>query len=142
MTGDSDLAECAECLCLSARRTARALTRSYDQALRPHGLRITQFSILTMLALAGPLPLRVLGAKQSLERTTLVRSLARLEAAGWVEVRKGAGGPADIVAITPAGRDKLIVAKPAWAAAQAAALESLGPSAVAAMSAISNPRSR
>jgi DNA-binding MarR family transcriptional regulator len=122
---------------LSARRTARALTRSYDQALRPHGLRITQFSILTMLALAGPLPLRVLGAKQSLERTTLLRSLARLAAAGWVDIRKGAGGPADIVAITPAGRDKLIAVKPAWAAAQASALDSLGPEAAAAIRSIS-----
>jgi DNA-binding MarR family transcriptional regulator len=137
MSRDPEFAECAECLCLAARRTARALTRAYDRALKPHGLRITQFSILSMLTLTGPLPMRELGRRQNLERTSLVRSLARLESAGWVETRKEADGRTGIVAITPAGREKLVAVKPAWAAAQAAAKAALGPEGAAAIVAVS-----
>jgi len=41
------------CLCGNVRRTARALTQLYEEALRPLGLRGNQFTILQALALAG-----------------------------------------------------------------------------------------
>jgi len=34
------------CLCANARRAALALTSLYDEALAPHGLKVTQFSLL------------------------------------------------------------------------------------------------
>ena len=34
------------CMCASLRRAARALTQLYDDALRPLGLRATQFTVL------------------------------------------------------------------------------------------------
>ncbi len=40
-------------MCGNFRRTARTLTQLYDQALRPLGLRATQFTILQFLSLAG-----------------------------------------------------------------------------------------
>jgi hypothetical protein len=36
------------------RRASRALTLLYDRALRPLGLRATQFTILQVLSRAGP----------------------------------------------------------------------------------------
>ena len=41
------------CMCSSFRRTSRALTQLYENALRPMGLRATQFTILQALLLAG-----------------------------------------------------------------------------------------
>jgi DNA-binding MarR family transcriptional regulator len=136
---DPELAACAGCLCLASRRTARTLTRLYDDHLRPHGLRITQFSILTMLGLAGPLPMATLADRLDLERSTLSRGLARLAAAGWVDL---GGARKRLVALTPAGRAALLAAKPAWEAAQAAAGKLLGPEAARSLMAISGPPGR
>jgi DNA-binding MarR family transcriptional regulator len=55
-----------------------------DAKLRPHGLRATQFSILTALALRGPMPMGELAERLGLERTTLTRSAALLETRGWI----------------------------------------------------------
>ncbi|MEM6665838.1 MAG: hypothetical protein AAF638_05485, partial [Pseudomonadota bacterium] len=38
------------------RKATRRVTLLYDEALAPHGLTLTQFGVLSMLALAGPLP--------------------------------------------------------------------------------------
>lgn len=106
------------CHCLAARRKARAITRLYEQNLRPHGLRATQFSILAALALKGPTPVTELARFLSLERTTLTRSAALLQRNGWV----GAARPEDArerpMRLTPAGRRKLEAAFPAWKEAQ------------------------
>jgi hypothetical protein len=88
-----DLSSCVHCRCLAARRIARAITRHFEARLRPHGLRATQFSILAVLALAGPMPMRKLAARLGLERTTLTRSAALLlEAAypDWKEAQDSA----------------------------------------------------
>jgi hypothetical protein len=45
--------EATRCLCLAARGASRAITREFDQALRTHGLRASQFTLLAALHLAG-----------------------------------------------------------------------------------------
>ncbi|WP_197075806.1 MarR family winged helix-turn-helix transcriptional regulator [Halostagnicola sp. A56] len=75
-----DLSATRSCHCLDARRRARAITRRYDERLRPHGLQSTQFSVLAALALTGPTPLGELADLLGLERTTLTRSANRMEA--------------------------------------------------------------
>ncbi|HET8984262.1 MAG TPA: hypothetical protein VFN03_00760, partial [Trueperaceae bacterium] len=47
------LAATRDCHCLAARRRARAITRQYEDALRPVGLRATQFTVLAALAQMG-----------------------------------------------------------------------------------------
>ncbi|MGH6945377.1 MAG: MarR family winged helix-turn-helix transcriptional regulator, partial [Geminicoccaceae bacterium] len=74
-----DLSVCARCHCLAARRSARAITRIFDDHLRPHGLRATQLSVLVALALGGPSPIGELAEVLGLERTSLTRSAAVLE---------------------------------------------------------------
>ncbi len=41
------------CLCGGFRRTSRALTQLYESALRPLGLRVTQFTTLQVLSLGA-----------------------------------------------------------------------------------------
>jgi hypothetical protein len=88
MRVEFDLSECRDCLCLASRRAAREITRSFDRLLRPHGLRVTQFSILVML-MRGPLTIGELAEKLGVERTTLSRNLALIESSSWVKIRQG-----------------------------------------------------
>ena len=39
------------CMCASLRRASRVLTQQYDEALRPLGLRATQFTVLQALSI-------------------------------------------------------------------------------------------
>ena len=69
---------------------ARSLTRVYDQALQPAGIRTSQFSILARLFEEGPLPLTHLAGRLAMDRTTLARDLRPLERRGFVSVSVGA----------------------------------------------------
>ncbi|MFL6624024.1 MAG: MarR family winged helix-turn-helix transcriptional regulator [Sulfurifustis sp.] len=114
----ADLSECMQCHCLAARRHARAVTRLYDAKLRPHGLRATQFSVLVALALSGPRPIGALAEGLGLERTSLTRSAAVLQEAGWIAPDAPGDGRERPLKLTSAGRKKLEAALPAWKAAQ------------------------
>ena len=124
---EADLADCQACLCLASRRAARAMTRLFERQLRPHGIRATQFTALVSLSLSGPLSIGALAAAIGVERTTLSRNLARLEARGWIEI---AGNAADarsrIVSVTAGGRAVLATALPAWRRAQQTAEAAIG----------------
>ena len=63
------------CFCASLRRASRALTQVYEQALRPLGLRGTQFTVLQALSLAGEVPQGELGRILAMDSTTLTRTL-------------------------------------------------------------------
>jgi len=77
------------CMCASVRRAARALTQIYDDALRPQGLRVTQFTILQALSLTGEISQGDLGDLLALDSTTLTRTLRLMRARGWIEERLG-----------------------------------------------------
>jgi DNA-binding MarR family transcriptional regulator len=102
------------CPCLAARRRARAVTRHFDAYLRPHGLRSTQFSVLAMLAQAGPTARGRLADGLGLERTTLTRSAATLERQGWIETFGTDDARERPLVVTAAGRRALDAALPAW----------------------------
>ena len=118
MTPDADFANCRNCLCLEARRTAQNLTRNYERRLRPHGLTINQFSLLSSLILGGPQPLAALADRLGVERTTLVRNIAVAEKDGLVETRQEDSGRRQLVDITGHGRARAAEALPAWRTAQ------------------------
>jgi DNA-binding MarR family transcriptional regulator len=115
-----------QCVCATARAASRELTRRYDAALRPSGLRTTQLSLLSRLADDGPLPVSRLAARLGLDRTSLTRELAVLTGRGLVELGRGADRRSRVASLTPAGADALEAAWPHWEAAQAAAFAALG----------------
>ena len=63
-------------MCAGFRRTARALTQYYEEALRPLGLRGTQFTILQALSLAGEVTQGRLGEMLAMDSTSLTRTVA------------------------------------------------------------------
>lgn len=118
IVSDADLLQTKDCHCLAARRRARELTRLYEKHLRPHGLRATQFSILASLTLKGPTAVGELADFLSLERTTLTRSAALLEAKGWLGEEPSDDARQRLLKVTEAGGRKLASALPAWSAGQ------------------------
>ena len=118
MTTRVDLVETKACHCLAARRHARAITKIFEQKLRPHGLRATQFSILAVLALKGTTTVKALAEVLGLERTTLTRVSAVLERKGLVSTVESSDARQRPLCLTPTGLRTLENAYPAWKEAQ------------------------
>jgi DNA-binding MarR family transcriptional regulator len=105
------------CVCQKARMAARAITRTYDDALRPSALRSTQFTILVAASMAGGIPLSRLAAMLGLERTTLTRNLTAIEREGLVRVASVNGRTRNVL-LTSRGAARLDQALPLWDRAQ------------------------
>lgn len=116
----------ALCYALTARRNARYLSRLYDRHLAPAGLSVSQFSILSLLEAHGSLKITKLAEMLIMERTTLVRALKPLQAAGWVVTGKPESGRSFDVTLSRSGREKAAEAMPLWEGAQAAFEQEVG----------------
>ena len=112
------------CACRRLRGAARAVTRLYDDALRPTGLRTTQFTLLVAADLLGGPQVSQLADRLALERTSLTRELKLLEERGLVSIRPGEDRRARVVEVTSKGRNALAAAYPRWRAAQSRVRES------------------
>lgn len=102
------------CMCASFRRASRALTQLYDQALRPLGLRATQFTVLQALAFAGEVSQGELGQLLVMDSTTLTRTLGLVRGRGWIFVRPGKDRRERLLRLTASGRRQLRRATPRW----------------------------
>lgn len=120
------LGQATRCACFSLRKASRAVTQLYDDALRPAGLRSTQFSLLALLRLAGTVPMTRLAEEAVMDRTTLARNLEVLQRDGLVRVQPGEDARVREVAITRAGVARLEEAFPRWRHAQRSIARSLG----------------
>jgi DNA-binding MarR family transcriptional regulator len=114
------------CCCVNLRRASRAITRIYDQALEPADLKITQYSVLANVALAGPLNISKLARILKLDRTTLVRNLKSLEASRYIENMPVSDPRERAIGITETGRELVKKARPYWVLAQKKIEENLG----------------
>src|SRR5579859_8301770 len=94
------------CMCASIRRASRAITQRYDEALRPLGLTITQFTILQALSLAGDVTQGELGELLAMDSTTLTRTLAIMSRNGWIGKRYGADRRERRLRLTRAGESE------------------------------------
>lgn len=114
------------CLCTNARRAALALTAAYDEALAPHGLKVTQFSLLRAVARHGRPNLTALAAATGLDRSTLGRNLRVLEGLGLVRLVPGDDQRDRVVALSGRGAARLRRAGRTWARLQDALTSALG----------------
>jgi DNA-binding MarR family transcriptional regulator len=107
------------CNCLTIRQAARQITQLYDTALAASGLRITQYSVLSVLDRLGPSSQQALAGELVMDRSTLGHSLRPLERERLVKL---AVDPDDRRArrleLTARGRTKLAEAKASWRRAQ------------------------
>ena len=63
------------CKCLRMRQASRITTQLYDRKLKPLKIKITQFSILSLLASGGEETVNSLSETLLMDRTTLSRGL-------------------------------------------------------------------
>jgi len=121
------LLEAYGCACFNLRKATRAVTQLYDDALRPAGLRCTQFSLLTLLKASGTVSMTRLAEDAVMDRTTLARNLEVLQRDGLVRIRPGEDARVREIELTRAGVARLEEAFPLWREAQRTVRKGLGP---------------
>ena len=115
------------CACQNLRRLTRMVTRIYDRELRKAGIEVTQFGLLTALAIAGEANQKRLSAGFAMDSTTLTRTLALLRKQGWIHVRPGKDRRERVFRLTRAGKKQIAAAQPHWQAAEQRLRKILGP---------------
>ncbi len=124
LKGAREIAE--GCVANRLRRADRAVMQYYDAALRPFGLRMTQFSLLVALRLMEPVTIQDLAKAMVTDRTTLTRNLAALARQGLVTVAPGEDRRTRLVQATDEGHALLARAYPDWRKAQNRVRRKLG----------------
>ena len=102
------------CACATLRRAARAFSQAYDEAIRPSGLRGTQFSLLQVLERMGTATQGQLSRVLAMDSTTLSRTLKLLEDEGWIDIVYGKDRRERHISLTRRGREQLEDATPLW----------------------------
>ncbi|UCB47766.1 MAG: winged helix-turn-helix transcriptional regulator [Deltaproteobacteria bacterium] len=115
-----------ECVGMRIRTLSRAVSRIYDEALRPHGIKATQLSILAVVSILGQAEPREICRMLHLETSTLSRNMSRMRTKGWLRVSLRKDRRAHWVKLTPKGNRILMEAFPAWREAQERATALLG----------------
>ena len=116
----------SDCASFNFRKASRAVTQLYDEALAPSGIRVTQFSILSIIRNRRSMTISELADVLVMDRTTLTRNLRLLEKQGFIATRVGEDRRQRMVSLTTHGRDVLAEAAPLWRQAQASFIDRLG----------------
>ena len=107
-----------DCYGTQLRRSARALTRLYDEALKGDGILLTQFSLLRALDRLGSATFHELAEEVALDKTTISRNVKVLHIAGWVEFENTEDLREKRILLSSAGAEKLATATANWRIAQ------------------------
>lgn len=109
------------CHCAVLRKATRNVSRAYDLALAPTGLKTTQFSLLAAINRASvhPPTMQELAEIMVMDRSTLGHNLRPLERDLLVELKAApSDGRSRLVRLTRRGRAKLDEAVHLWRAMQ------------------------
>jgi DNA-binding MarR family transcriptional regulator len=102
------------------------VTQLYDAALRPSGLRVTQFTLLQALTLAPAISQRQLAQLLAIDSTTLTRTLAPLRRKGWLRAQQGTDRRELRLSLTASGKREFKRVLPYWERAQRRLQKALG----------------
>jgi len=130
---DAARAIASECTCMRVRKTSRALSRLYDENLRPSGLQVSQLTLLVATARLGDAGANMgkMADVLGMDRTTLTRNVRPLEKAGLLRVaRDPADARARLLLLTRAGERAIEEAFPLWEKSQEQVRSLLGASHV------------
>jgi DNA-binding MarR family transcriptional regulator len=138
MAGTKDALPAAEliagqCLGVRVRTLNRAVSALYDEALRPHGLRVGQLNFLVAVARMGTARPGDLCRLLRMDKSTLSRDVELMRRNGWLEVDGSGDKRARPLRISTRGRALLERVVPAWRQAQEKAVAMLGGEATAAL---------
>ena len=122
-----------DCIATRLRMADRVITKVYDDALRPLGLKVTQMTMLVVAEDRGLIRQSEVGAELRLDDSTLSRNLERMRTNGWLVGVPGEDARVHSYRLTEAGRTLLDKAIPAWRGAQHEAERLLGDAGVQAL---------
>ncbi len=108
----------SQCTCVNLRRAARRLTDIYDTALEPCGINVSQYSLLKHVERMAPVNVSDLAREIRLDRTTLVRNLARLEKMHLIIDKAEPGTRDRSLRLTATGKKTATKAAGLWRQAQ------------------------
>ena len=123
---NTDVTRLQGCACFNVRKTSRMITQLFDNALKPSGIKATQFTVLGVLANEGEITIKELARALGMDRTTLTRGIVRLETDGFIRIREGDDARKRFVALTTKGTQKLNNSIRYWEKAQDAMEKGLG----------------
>ena len=115
-----------DCTCFKLRRLSRQITQLYDDSLRPTGLRITQFSLLSLLRKKGSMSIVDLAEGLGSDPTSISRALRPLMLKNLIELKSGSDKRSKLVSLTNNGKKKLHEADHYWTEAQDKVANSFG----------------
>ncbi|HWE39602.1 MAG TPA: MarR family winged helix-turn-helix transcriptional regulator [Isosphaeraceae bacterium] len=122
-----------ECLAVRVRILNRAVSALYDEALRPHGLRVGQLNLLAAVGKLGTARPGDLCRVLRMDKSTLSRDAEVLRRNGWLEIDDAADARSRPLKLTADGHALLESALPAWRKAQEAAVALIGAEGKAAL---------
>jgi len=114
------------CACFNVRKSARVITKHYDEALHSLELKPTQFTILAVLSSVDAITVTDLADYMILDRTTLTRNLRPLEKQGMIKTGAGEDRRTRMISLSKKGLNKLEKAIPLWEQAQKDVTKYLG----------------
>lgn len=114
------------CIGMHVRRASRIITQIYDEALRPLGLQLNQFTLLASIKLLGSTAITRLAEGLFMDQTTLTRNLKPLEKRGLIVITPGEDRRVRVVCLTQEGHMLLDSALPLWEKAQNRITEKFG----------------
>lgn len=122
-----------ECTASRLRMLTRNVTRCYDRALTPLGITANQLNVLAVVVGTGGIGPGRLGEVLDMEKSTISRTIARMDEHDWVRINPGSDDRSKKIAPTAKGRKMLLKAEPAWRQAQRDAAAILGPETVSSI---------
>jgi DNA-binding MarR family transcriptional regulator len=123
----------SECIAVRVRLINRVITGLYDEALRPHGLRVSQANILMAVACLGEVRPVEVCRRLRIEKSTLSRDVELMKKEGWLVSDPPSGGRNQTLRVTRRGLHLLRTVQPAWEQAQSDAGSLIGEAGVDAL---------
>ena len=118
MMKSKDFKQLQDCACFKVRKTSRMITQLFDHALKPSGIKATQFTLLVVLVNEGEMAIKELASSLGMDSSTLTRGIVRLEKEGLIKSREGDDARQRFVALTTKGMQQLNDSIPYWEKAQ------------------------
>jgi DNA-binding MarR family transcriptional regulator len=122
MLTQEEMARCREaaasCPSFNLRKSARAVSRVFDEALQSGGLRSGQFVMLLTIANLGEPTYSQLARDLVMDTSTIARSLRPLQREGLIVVVAGPDRRRKTVKVTAEGAERIRRIMPLWRKAQ------------------------
>jgi DNA-binding MarR family transcriptional regulator len=115
-----------ECTAYRLRIINRAISKIYDDALRPFDLRVAQLNTLVVVMQARGITPNELSQKMHMDASTVSRNVERMCTSGWLRLADIDDARSHEIQITEKGMRLIADVAPAWEEAQRQAEELLG----------------